>query len=469
MKDYDKFKQLTKRAAKRFCSLKKGTVRIVTHLDADGIASASILIRALEKLHQPYKLSVLSQLGNSTVDELKSAKEDTLVFTDLGSGSLSLLNSKFAGRNVFVLDHHVPEADFEPSENVVHLNPHLAGIDGTREISGSGVVYFFTNHLIGNSDMAHIALIGAIGDGQSRDGFSTLNQEILQDAINSGTLKLREEINLFGMQTRPLHKLLEYSTGLKIPGVTGDSQGALKLMDELRIPHRIKGKRIMMQDLSKKQIQALQEAIISKRRLTGDSSSILSTSYILTKEDEGTPFRDAKEFSTLLNSAGRLGNAELGVRACMGDEESRIESLKVLKDYKRKILNAMNWYKSSLKDDSIQRGDNYLILNAKTSVPSTIIGTLASIISKSGRHPPGTFIMSLARSEEGFSKVSLRYSGSLPEKGIDLSSIVQNVVKNTGGDAGGHRSASGAIIPTDCETKFIEYITKEFCKLKEFS
>ena len=52
------------------------------------------------------------------------------------------------------------------------MNPHLFDIDGSTEISGAGVVYLFCKALDGkNKDMAHIAIVGAIGDIQEDKGF----------------------------------------------------------------------------------------------------------------------------------------------------------------------------------------------------------------------------------------------------------------------------------------------------------
>lgn len=465
---HEKFFELVKRAAKSFRRLKLGNrVRVVSHLDADGISSASILASALQKLSIEYEITILAQLSKAQIQKLRKTKEITIIFLDLGSGSTKEISKTLSEKKVVILDHHAPDTH-EAYKNVLHVNPHLVGIDGTTSISGSGVTYFFTNELVNNKHMAHVAFVGLIGDGQDKQGLSKLNQIILDDARTLGLIELTRDMDFYGIQTRPLEKLLRYSTNLRIPGITGDFKGANGFLRELGIPKRTKGLPTMMKDLTSTQKRDLEDAVLGKIRQASSKKSIFTTLYILSKEEEGTPFRDAKEFSTLLNSAGRLNHADLGIKACLGDDSAKIETLKILGDYKKEIVHALKWYKSCLKDKTAIVGKNYLILNAEKKIPSNIIGTLASIISKSGEQPKGTFIMSLARSQEDYSKVSLRQSGT-PAQKFDLSKIMLKLVALTGGEAGGHKSASGAIISIAKEKEFIKLAKKEFESLREAS
>jgi single-stranded-DNA-specific exonuclease len=195
------------------------------------------------------------------------------------------------------------------------------------------------------------------------------------------------------------------------------------------------------------------------KRQTGgvkNPEEVFTNVYILDEEKPGH-FRDAKEFSTLLNSCGRMNNASLGIGACLGDKKQRAKAVASLMDYKKEIVSSMNWYKehaSREKSDRIIKGSNYLIINAKNSVLSTMIGTIASMISKNNEIDENIFVLSMARNPDNTTKVSLRVSGN-PE-GVDLKSIVSELVERVGGEAGGHQMAAGAIIDTALEDKFIE-------------
>ena len=87
----------------------------------------------------------------------------------------------------------------------------------------------------------------------------------------------------------------------------------------------------------------------------------------------------------------------------------------------------------------------------------TMIGTLASIVAKSNQLAPGTFVLSLARAPDDFTKVSLRMAGEKQAKGeFNLMELLTAIAAKVGGQAGGHHQAAGAIIRTDKEEEFIK-------------
>ena len=146
MDNYERFKEYLAIALERFKEIdKKETIRLVSHLDADGIAAVSIMMKALNLDNRKYSISIVQQLTADVVRSLAKEPYNNYVFTDLGSGQLSDIKKHLAGKNVFIFDHHQP--DDEKAANIVHVNPHLFGIDGSGEISASGVVYLFARCL----------------------------------------------------------------------------------------------------------------------------------------------------------------------------------------------------------------------------------------------------------------------------------------------------------------------------------
>ncbi len=93
-----------------------------------------------------------------------------------------------------------------------------------------------------------------------------------------------------------------------------------------------------------------------------------------------------------------------------------------------------------------------------------MIGTIASMISKNNEMNDNIFVLSMARNPDNTTKVSLRITGD-PE-GVDLKSIISELVELVGGEAGGHQHAAGAIIDTEREEKFIEEAKALFENLK---
>jgi len=456
MDKYDQFKEHVSISLEKFKELdKKETIRLVSHLDADGICAAAIMVKALNTDNRKYSLSIVQQLTGEVIDGLCKEPYNYFVFTDLGSGQLSFIKRRFVGKQVFILDHHQPEK-VRLTANIVHVNPHLFGIDGGKEISGSGVVYLFVRSLNKKIDeLAHIAVIGAIGDIQEgKDGFLKLNKEILDKAIKKKKIKMIKGLRIFGAQTRPLHKVLEYCTDPYIPGVSGSESGAIQFLQQIGIQLKNGKEWRKLVNLDDEEIKKLVSGIIVRRLSEDSPEDVLGNVYILNDEKKESPFRDAKEFSTLLNACGRLDKASLGIGACLGDNKNKERAIRSLNGYKREIINAINWYKENRKGKDIIEGKGYLIINAGDNVRGSIIGTLASIISKSNELKDVTFVLSMADMMNGYYKVSLRLSGR--KEDVDLREAVKKITDKVGGEAGGHMNAAGAMIREEKIEEFIK-------------
>jgi single-stranded-DNA-specific exonuclease len=462
---YEDFLGGVKSSVDAFRKLDKKPVHIVSHLDSDGLASASILIRAFEREDIPFSVSIVRQLDVSVLDELSREDYPTYFFADLGSGYLSLINEKLPRKNIFVLDHHKPE-DFRPYFH--HVNPQLYGLDGDREISGAGVTYFFAKALNeDNRDMAHIAVVGAIGDIQEKKGFIGLNSYILDDAVDSGKMEVKQGLSMFGMQTRSLHKVLEFSTDPYIPGVTGNEAGAMNFLQEIGINIRDKGGYKKLIHLDDDDMKKLVTGIILKRMGSEkDPEDILGPIFILREESEGSPTKDAKEFSTLLNACGRLNKPSYGVGACLGCKNLREKAVSLMTDYKSEIIKSLNWFYANRKTDKVVERPGFTMINAEENVPERLVGTLASIVSRTNIYPDHTILVSMAHTVDGNIKMSVRMTGF--DSNIDLRDIVNDIVKQVGGQAGGHRLACGCIVPQEKELELLsvteEVLSKHFDK-----
>ena len=64
-----------------------------------------------------------------------------------------------------------------------------------------------------NDDLAALAVVGAVGDLQdmARGHLVGINRHILEIGSKAGAISFSRDIKLFGRQTRPVYKMLEYS------------------------------------------------------------------------------------------------------------------------------------------------------------------------------------------------------------------------------------------------------------------
>ncbi len=456
MDKYEEFKKEVECAAHRFQDIdKKEIIRLVSHLDCDGISAAAILIKTLNRENMRYSVSIVQQLNKRIVNELAREDFKYYIFSDIGSGNIIDISERFRGKTVFILDHHEPQDSNWP-QNIVHINPHVFDIDGSKEISGSGVVYLFSKSLSEkNKNLAHIAIIGAIGDVQEKNGFLKLNDEILKDAVAKEKISVEKGLRCFGFQTRPIHKVLEYSTDPYIPGVSGSESGAIQFLNQIGIDPKDKSGWKKLVNLSDGEMKKLVTGIVMKRLNETSPEDVLGSIYLLTDEEEESPTKDAKEFSTLLNACGRLDKASIGIGACIGDKRLKKRAIDVLSDYKKEIMSSINWFHENQKSDLVFAKDGFIIINAKDHVRSTMIGTLASILSKSNEFSENTLILSMAYSLEDTVKASLRVSGR-ENKDLDLIEIMRKITSLVpGAECGGHKNAAGAVIPIEMEDQFI--------------
>lgn len=307
------FKQYLKECADSFRNIdNKETIRIITHMDTDGICAAAILTKAMIRERKKFSVVFVNCLTKEFIKSLASEPNRIFVFLDLGTSHITKIKQDLTEKTVYILDHHstrirkineeIRKSDEEKkkdddekkidenikkideekmkineekkksdeeknssqylSKNIFHVNPHIFGVNGSKEISGAGVAYIFAKELnLKNMDLACWGILGAIGDSQENNGFSGLNDEILKDAIDSKKISVETGIRFFGAEHKPLFKLLKNCTDFYIPGITGQDDKAQDFLSSIGIEPRIKGRWTKLDDLNDVELKKLIEKI----------------------------------------------------------------------------------------------------------------------------------------------------------------------------------------------------------------
>lgn len=447
-------KNLRKRAescAERIRTQK--SVHVVSHIDADGLTSAGIICTALKRAGIEYSTRFVKQLDEKALDKLANENHNLVIFTDLGSGMCEPLKTR--GIRAVVSDHHRPQGELEFPD--LHLNPHLFGANGAYELSGSGTTYLLASALGKNQDLADLAIVGAVGDMQhlKMGQLTGINREILKEGAREGVLSYRKDLTLFGKQTRPIFKLLQYSSDPYLPGLTGDEDACIEFLQErgLRFSQEERWRRWIELNPSEKQklVSGLIQYCLSLGLSTYKIERLVGEVYELLKEREGTEMRDASEFSTLLNATARYDHAEIGLAVCMGNREEAYEAArKLLAEHRQNLVNGLIY----VKEKGVIELENLQYFDAGSEIKETIVGIIAGMSSTivPNRNLP---IIAFANSEEGI-KVSARATQDLIRKGINLSEAMEKVSAEVGGAGGGHDIAAGATIPKGNQEEFIQ-------------
>jgi RecJ-like exonuclease len=409
-------------------------IEIVSHFDTDGISSAAIVINSLKKLDKKFKLKIVKNLEREFILELP--KDKVILFLDLASGSLNHIKEAELN-DVFILDHHEIKDKIPEGINIV--NPEI--FKGPK-ISGSGLSYFFSKEINEESkEMVKLAILGMIGDALE----NKIN-EIFEEEINEFEMIVKKGILIYP-STRPLNKTLEFCSDPIIEGVTGNPDGIIELLRESEI-NPVNGKYKNLIDLNEDEMKKLTTNImlrnpkIKNKKLIGD---IFLLKFFGKLED-------AREISAKINACSRFGESEVALMFCLESQNAKKRADEIHAKYKQLLIEGL---KKIEKLEKIE-GKGFAIINANKEVKDTMIGTITSILSYSPIYEEETVIIGLAKYDDKI-KVSARNVG---DKGRNTKQILEEVVKITGGEVGGHESASGCIISQSKEKEFLELLKK---------
>jgi len=443
-------------------ALSGNRILIVTHLDADGLASGSIMLSSLTRKGANAVLRTVPDLDSKTIHQLQSQRYDFYIFTDLASTLIAELGAAFDGRYLVIDHHQLPDEDMR---NPAVVNSWAFGFDGGREACSSSMAYFFAYALDpSNRDLSPLAVVGAVADrqdgGQGRS-LTGLNRVAMTDAQSAGMLALSKDLMFTGRETRPIHESIALTSTPYLKGLTGSKDGVLVALHDSGLRLKDGGTWRTISSMSDEEKMRLTEVIASvlapSNGATGAIAMLIGEIYTLEFEDSFTPLRDAREYATLLNACGRMGVPGTGISVCLGDRSDALKSaMKTLSDYRSgisKSLDAMTSDPSRLE----QRG-NLVIAKCEGIVDEKLLGPVISIITSSpGFRDKVVVGMSLSRDSE--LKVSSRVGDSF-EGAVNLGLLMKEASEAVGGAGGGHTMAAGARIPASAAEAFLKEVAE---------
>lgn len=452
-------------------------VLVVCHLDADGITSGSIIASALLRSGVAPHIRVVKQLDEAAISEILPIKAKNVIFTDMGSGQRKLLERLGSyERRIFIIDHHQPTPkegnDSGAVGGIMEINPHLFGFDGSNEISASGTAFLVAKKMSSeNASLAPLAIVGALGDMQDkgdRGSLIGLNASIAEDAQRSGLIAVSKGLKLYGFESRPLVKSMEYTLNPYLPGLSGDEGACFKFLKNAGIePRKQDGSWRSISDLSNEEIRqvtsALIKYLISQGLSSQDAESVVGVLYTIKSEAADSPMSDAREYASSVNACGRLGKYGLGVALCLGDRAGALTELReLLTEYRKKISGYLRWLENN--PSSLRVMNSIQVILAGSNIDDRMIGTIVSIAFSMKPFTRSKPIFGLSNAE-GVVKVSARGTTDLVRRGLNLGSAIREASEQVGGAGGGHNIAAGGQIPVGKEEAFLTLVDKIIAKM----
>ncbi|MCL5789248.1 MAG: DHH family phosphoesterase [Candidatus Thermoplasmatota archaeon] len=429
-------------------------LRIYSHHDADGIASAAIAVFVARRLGLNYDVTIRNQLTPQDV----VGGSDIYWFNDMGSSRLMEM------RNVrgVVTDHHNPvvlETHYSENGNDIYqFNPHLEGLDGSISQSGSTTTFLFgTNVLSEVSAVSHLPVVGSVGDLHDKKygRLVDMDREIMLLAKSMGIIEVKDDIRYFGRSSKSVSYMLRFGNEPKTRALY-DNPGAVA---DFLVSHgidRASLKTIRWIDLEEEK----RDEIISDlkgilEREGQDPSRLTGEVYELKTEPKSSIVKDARDFSSLINATSRKGKPEVGIRLCLFEKgDAMKEAMKLYSDHLDSLRRA-----SKILDEAEGRSvGSVLYYDFGDSLENNITGTIATRIITHKKVPPSSVIVVMANLGS-MKKISARISLELSEK-VDLSLLFREAACGLGGTGGGHRNAAGAIVPIGKEREFVDRVNE---------
>ncbi|MFB6271001.1 MAG: DHH family phosphoesterase, partial [Halobacterium sp.] len=308
------------------------------------------------------------------------------------------------------------------------------------------------------TDLAALAVVGAVGDRQTVNGeLVGANTAIAAEGVEAGVLDTAKDLALYGTQTRPLPKLLEYASEVYVPGITNDENGAVRFLDGLDVDLHDGGDWRTWASLSHDERQTVVSALVKRAVRHGvasdDLTDLVGTTYTLAREEPGTELRDASEFSTLLNATARYERADVGLAVCLGERGAPLDAAReLLREHRRNLSEGLNWVQS----EGVNVEDDVQWFHAEDRIRETIVGIVAGMALGSDATESDRPIVGFGNKNDDEVKVSARATSRLVDQGLDLSVVMQEASQAVGGDGGGHVVAAGATVPKGEERAFLD-------------
>jgi RecJ-like exonuclease len=444
-----------RRAADTICEADR--VTIVSHIDADGISTESILAQALTREGIPVSSVFVRQLEPMAMRHVP--KDDSLkLFTDLGAGQQNLLEEHdLSADEVLILDHHV-------SQPCGTAYPQVNCLDyGVTRMSAAGVAYLVAKTIDPTStDLAKLAVVGNVGDMMARENCGLVGpaREIVQDGVEYGNIIVRErDLNCYGISTRPVHVCLGYCDDPYIDGISNSTNATLQFLERLGVELKNpQGGWLVWEELTfddrRKIVSALAQQLIAHGR---EIDRLLGETYIFPDEPERTPLRNASEYATLLNACGRWAKPKVGGSICRGERGDAYREAEYMLAHHRSVIRDLLQY---ILDAGVTELSHLQYIHTGDRFPDTIVGIGAGMaLSKLDWRKP-IMVLAAMVDEPEVTKVSMRTNQWALARGVDLQEALVEASAGVGGAGGGHRIAAGAFIPRNTEEEFVDSVNR---------
>jgi single-stranded-DNA-specific exonuclease len=440
-------------------ALDKSNIFLAAPPDSDGIASLAILCKSIFANGGVFNARFYNFLSNQKIEVLAGEGYADYIFIDLAEGREKEISEALRHKTIFI-DHEYTQGD---EDSYVSLNANTFGFDGSKEVSGAGLAYLISKELLPNpNSAAWMAVVGALGERQDvgpRRSFVGLNDLFVQEAVDSAQIEVKEDLMLFGRDVKPIHEAISYTCDPYIQGLTGNKDVSMSTLTTTKIELKKSSRWRVSSDLSKEERDRLLLALTSYLEISGDKiSSLIGNAYLLKREDEHSFLKDCRDFASLLDASGALGQPSLGLSVCLGDRGKALsESERLLIEYRNLVLRSLNVILSN--EERVVFSDHMVTVTADGLVTESIAGSIILALSAVPTMRE-RIVMLRVPIEDSLIRYWIR-KGNWCASEADVGQSTRKIARSMDCLGGGNKSSAGARVSALKASEFAEKLRRE--------
>jgi len=448
-------------------------ISILARNNSDGVVSAGILTFVIFNSGGRCSVRFVHDLTREVISRTKSEDHEFQIFADVGAGLSKEIRNSF-GVNWLALSHDkISNEEITTDDENSILNPWKFGIDGDTEISSGGISYLIAKAIDKKYQMlSPLPIVSALGENQDdgeKRSFIGLNSELCDESVRLRTINMEIDLLFTWRDSKPIHLSLANTLFPYIHGLTWNDKNCLELIRNAGIQLKVNGRWRTPSETSQEEKFILIEALtkyVNEHSATGPQNlenRLAGYSYTLVHEENGTPLRDARGYSFLLECCCVQSRPSLGLAICIGNRDKDLSEANLcLTDLELEIKSSVKAIMSErwrISDD----GTNIWVIgdNLTRDYNFHIISSLLSSYSEFY----GKILIVRAETINESYKYSVRKSRGCQFK-QDLSLMLSQLSAELGCSTSGNDSCAECIVPLSKIDDFTT-IFRRFTKFDE--
>lgn len=410
-------------------------VRILCHADGDGLASAGLLLRALQREGVDFHVTAERELSPRVVRDLSAEEQECVVLLDLPPEGLDL--SEVAS-HVIVVDHHPVDGSRSSRSRrttggssdgpVLHVNA-VPRADGSHEACTATVAYVLVQALSRrNVDLFPLAVAGAVADRQHLGGFKGLNAELASEAREHG---LEAPPGLLAPTGESLLEVLSRHPDPFVPGLGGRARAAKSFLDELHLPADALAADVAGSD-ARRFASALTLHLLDRGAPATAVDAVVGPRFPVPVEG----VEHAHELAELLTHAALAGRPGLGLAVLLEHDDGLAEARELTVEGRGRLLPGL------LRLEREGFGGEHLAWFRRDEPDLLPLQADLAHATLAPRDP----LLGVAQGDEGV-RLEARRRRKRGAGSLDLRRLLHKVAPDDDARVGGHPASAWAVVP----------------------